>query len=746
MMRFLKKVVKKVLRLFKKKPKPTPKELLAMRDRAKALLGKEPELTFDINLDRNNKPVYGAAAADKETLIVCVGEETKTYRIAELGELRLERGVGVVSIEAEQDGEALELARSDMSLSSLYEQVTSRLRAREESKETEIPELPRCKKCGKPVPKGVEFCPECTDKTKNLLRLFGFAKPDLWLLVLSGVLLLVSVGIGLIAPKINRIMVDDYLAPPAGKTAGSVSGLGMVVLALAACGLVGAAVSSVQSIVTAKAASRIIVRIRETLYRKVQQLSLTGLNRRSAGEMITRLSGNTDQLQRFLTNMLPNFIRNTVTLVLIMVILLTENWKLTLLILLPMPPLVVLFYVVNQLTKRIYHREWQLDSEANDLLHDVFSGIREVKVFGTEDRECKRFKGIARRIADTAKRNELIWNAVVPFSGFLLGAGEFIVLYFIGGDIIAGEATLGQMSEFLSYVGILYGPIRWFSRVPRMLANSMTSMTKISEVLDEKEVMSDGGKPLSVFDGEIEFRDASFGYNLPDYVLKHLTLSIHPGDFVGFVGRSGVGKTTAINLIMRMYDVSDGELLIDGKDVREYKLSDYRSQIGVVLQDTYLFNGTVYSNIAYAKPGATRDEVLRAAKLAGAHSFIMKLPDGYHTYVGARGNTLSGGEKQRLAIARAILRDPKLLILDEATSSLDTETEKQIQDALSALSAGRTTVAIAHRLSTLRNATKLAVFEKGELEELGTHEELMQNEGRYYKLVMAQREMNRMAK
>ncbi|HUW35506.1 MAG TPA: ABC transporter ATP-binding protein, partial [Planctomycetota bacterium] len=314
-----------------------------------------------------------------------------------------------------------------------------------------------------------------------------------------------------------------------------------------------------------------------------------------------------------------------------------------------------------------------------------------------------------------------------------------------GRSVLGGTMTMGMLMSFLAFLGMFYHPLQFFTRIIDYLTRSLTAAERVFEVLDtEPDVReADNALPMPKIDGRVEFRDVTFGYDPHKPVLHNVTLDVRPGEMIGFVGQSGAGKSTTISLICRFYDPQEGAICIDGTDVRTIKQHDYRSQLGIVLQDTFLFNGSIADNIRYAKPAATFEEIMAAAKIANAHDFIVQKPMGYDTRVGERGQALSGGERQRIAIARAVLHNPRVLILDEATSSVDTDTEKQIQEAIARLVKGRTTFAIAHRLSTLRNADRLVVLKDGKIEEMGTHDELLEKKGEFHRLVQLQQEMSR---
>ena len=712
---------------------------------------------FDFNLtdhvnpgNPGNQLTSGVCALTKTALLVYEnGKRTKEIPLEKAEDFKITAGVGSVTADCVLDGADYLICRSDASKTSEYAAVMKRINRFKKTGEFSfeyMKDLSRfCEKCGRPLPPGSSVCPHCVDKKGVMKRLWDIAKPYKWYLAVSIVLFFAITAVNLLNPYLNRILVDNFIESKNPENVLLTSFMA-VIISLAAVHIVAQRLGIIRSRVLVITSNKVIVRLREMVFSKIQMMSISRISKRTAGELMNRVNNDTSQIQNFITGLMPDLVQQSLILISVSVMLFVYDWRLALLILFPAPIVAVSFRKFWNFIGPMYGRSWNIYSKADTTLHDIFSGIRVVKAFGMEKRESKRFDDVSKEYRDISIRNERIWATIWPWLNFFMGIGEFFLLFYVGNKIIGGTMTLGEMSQFSAYVSMIYGPLRWIANLPRRVAQFSTSTAKVFEIIDERIDVPDreNAKDIAI-EGTIDFENVSFGYDESTDVLKNVNLHIKPGEMIGIVGKSGVGKSTLINLLMRMYDIGEGSIKVDGVDIRDLSQDCLRSQIGVVLQETFLFAGTIYDNIAYAKPDATRDEIITAAKIAGAHEFIMKLPDAYNTKVGEKGHTLSGGERQRVSIARALLHNPRILILDEATASLDTETERQIQESLQKLIKDRTTLAIAHRLSTLRNATRLIVLDKGTVAEVGTHDELMRKKGIYYGLVMAQRQMSKMA-
>ena len=723
----------------KKKQEPTPLERLCATD--PSFRDAPPAALFAADLCATEAgrrtETFLILTADDRLVIRESGKAERVLELKQLEHISSPGGVGSVEIIARTaGGEELLLARATAKCApdagGFVRAVNRRLRrmtgtvsdGAERKKEAALPK---------------------TSAKSALLRLAKLAKPEFGFIALTILFFIASTAVSLIIPRINRWMVDDYIQNPGGSAL--LAGFVGVVMSLLAFNLAGRLFGMARTWFLTVAGNRLVVRLRDTVFRRVQAMSVGSIYRMTSGELMKRVNGDTARIKNFIVDVLPSVLEQGLLLLAVSFYLFTVDWRLALMILLPAPIITLAFRMTWRFIRQLTRRTRDLNARGNAVLHDVFSGIRVVKAYGMERREEERFVSMAASERDSQLRQEKVWALLMPVLNFLMGIGEFVLLYFVGSRMLTGEMTAGEMSQLSSYAGMIYSPLAVLIRVPRQLAAAAVSLSNVFGLLDAPIDIPDSQTPVipETLRGEVEIDHVSFGYGDGDEVLRDVSLHIAPGEFIGLVGRSGVGKSTLINLLMRMYDVDDGAIRLDGVDIREIPQSELRRHMGVVLQENFLFAGSVWQNLTYAKPDATRDEVIRAAKYAGAHSFIVNLPDGYNTTIGERGYTLSGGERQRLAIARALLHDPKLLILDEATSALDTETEKLIQEALAVLTRGRTTIAIAHRLSTLRGATRLVVLDGGRVAETGTHDELMEKKGIYYGLVMAQREMSKMA-
>jgi ATP-binding cassette subfamily B protein len=413
-------------------------------------------------------------------------------------------------------------------------------------------------------------------------------------------------------------------------------------------------------------------------------------------------------------------------------------------VLIPTPFVMAAAFFYYRYMRPHFRRFWVARWRLNAMLNTFLSGVRVVKAFAQEDQEEARYRDRNDRMLNARLQVDLAWSKFFPLISFAFGAGGLIIWYAGGRAVLADRITLGTLMAFLSYLGMFYGPLSNLTQISQALNRFLTISQRTFELLDEapqQEAPEPIRKPQIA--GRIQFDRVTFGYDPYFPVINDVSFTIQPGEMIGLVGHSGAGKTTLVNLLCRFYDVTSGAIRIDGVDLRELSIEEIRQQIGMVLQTPFLFRGTLAENIAYGNPDARMSEVIRAAKAANAHDFVTQLPEGYDTIVGEGGTGLSGGERQRISIARAILHDPRILILDEATSSVDTETERQIQEALNELVKGRTTIAIAHRLSTLYNADRILVLNHGRLEEQGPPKELMANQGVFYQLVQMQSQLAR---
>lgn len=609
------------------------------------------------------------------------------------------------------------------------------------------PDRDVCPHCGKPFsdPKR-RICKNCFQKKnliKKLLPFFFRYKVQMALVILTVIL---SGLVSVITPYLKSKVLYDRVLTPGDSLYGKII---LLVLSVAGAGLLGAFVNMVNTIVGAKVSSYVSYDLKKTIFSSFERLSYSFFTSRHTGRLITQINSDAETLYNFFCNGLPYFLTNMLQIVAVLAVMIWESPLLSLLVLAPIPLVLLGSWFSMKMFRRLHAENHTRRSQFNGILSDVLEGMRIVKSFSREETEIMRFDEKNDSLAASSLKIQYRQHSVFPLVNLVWRLATYLV-WGVGGYFVLKEGlkpgsgiSYGELNLFISYLAMLFAPLNSLAHFINQFASGFNALSRLFEIMDTPPEVKEKENPISIdrLRGEVVFDHVNFSYTPGKRTIQDVSFTVPAGETLGIVGHTGAGKSTLANLLTRLYDTDSGKILIDGIDICDLSFRTLRENIAIVSQETYLFRGTIMDNIRYANPEATKEEVISAAKAAGCHDFIMSFPLGYETLVGTNFKSLSGGEKQRVSIARAILKDPAILILDEATAAMDTKTERKIQSALAEITKDRTTITIAHRLSTLRDADKLIVIEDGKLVEEGTSETLLAKEdGVYRKLYQLQLE------
>lgn len=724
----------------------------------------------DIGVDAVYKDVY--IVIDKEGISVAEGtllfehnrirtdgnpvrnehfEEARYERfvIAELEEIKVEQLISTGRITALREKESVLL----FNFSSTYkhdvgifcraaESVKKDGKIDEEKMKDSDYEKNSCPKCGRRYPDpDRKICPKCMDKVrliKKLSKLFLHYKKYILMILFS--LTLIS-ALGAITPYVsNQIFLADVLSE-GGKYYGEIFKIILVMVAVRMASLL---ISLLNGAISAKVSAEVTFDMRKTIFETLSRLSLSFFTNRQTGGLMTQINNDSTRIYWFFCDGFPYFVLNIVQLIVFMVIMFFINPILTIYAFITVPLFFISFKFIFLTFDKMYAKAWSRRRSFNSLIADVLNGMRVVKSFSREEDEMKRFDKRSKLSAEADTDIGTKSAKIFPLLFYLLKIGSYIVWGVGGWQVMnkTGGMDYPMLATFIAYFSLIYGPIEFLADVSNWWSECLNSLQRLFEITEANPEVKECENPVTLenMKGDVEFKNVSFSYVDNRKVIDDISFQVPAGSTLGIVGHTGAGKSTLANLLTRLYNTEDGDIFIDGVNIKEISFDTLRKSVSIVSQETYLFRGSILENIRYACPEATNDQVVAASVIASAHSFIVKYPDGYHTQIGFGNKELSGGERQRISIARAILKNPQILILDEATAAMDTQTERQIQEALNRLTKGKTTIIIAHRLSTLRDADNLIVIENGKMPESGTAKELLQKKGVYFKLYKMQAE------